>query len=98
MIFNNNNLRLKLIQLIHDTFIVDYFEVIKIYEILFRNYFWINIINTVKQFIRNCHICRRKKSFRDKYFEAFRLLFVFEVRWQNISIDFVKKNFKNKNL
>ena len=98
LIFNNDELRLKLIQLIHDTFIADHFEVTKIYEIFVRNYFWINIMNTVKQFIRNCHICRRKKNFRNKYFEAFRFLSVFEVRWSNILIDFVIKFFKSKNL
>ena len=98
LIFNNDELRLKFIQLIHDTFIVDHFEITKIYKIFIRNYFWINIMNTIKQFIRNCHICRRKKLFRNKYFETFRFLFVFEVRWSNISINFVIKLFKNKNL
>ena len=98
LIFNNDELRLKFIQLIHDTFIVDHFEITKIYEIFIRNYFWINIMNTIKQFIRNCHICRRKKLFRNKYFETFRFLFVFEIRWSNISIDFIIKLFKNKNL
>ena len=54
--------------------------------------------NTIKQFIRNCHICRRKKDFRNKYFETFWFLFVFEIRWSYISIDFVIKFSKNKNL
>ena len=98
LIFNNDELRLKLIQLVHDTFIADHFEITKIYEIFARNYFWINIMNTIKQFIRNCHICRRKKLFRNKYFEAFRLLFVFKIRWSNISINFVIKLSKSKNL
>ena len=98
LIFNNDELRLKLIQLAHDTLIANYFEATKTYEIFVRNYFWINMMNTVKQFIRNCHICRREKFFRNKYSEAFRLLFVSEVRWSNISIDFVIKLFKSKNL
>ena len=98
LIFNNDELRLKLIQLAHDTFIVDHFEVTKIYKILVRNYFWINMMNTVKQFTRNCHICRREKLFRNKYSEALRFLFVSEVRWSNISIDFVIKLSKSKNL
>ena len=98
MIFNNDELRLWFIQLIHDTSITDYFEITKIYEIFVRNYFWINMMNTIKQFIHNCHICRRKKLFRNKYFETLRFLFVFEVRWSNISINFVIKFFKSKNL
>ena len=56
------------------------------------------MINKIKQFIRNCYIYRRKKNFRNKYFETFRFLFVFEIRWSNISIDFVIKLSKNKNL
>ena len=39
LIFNNDELRLKLIQLVHDTSIADHFEVTKIYEIFTRNYF-----------------------------------------------------------
>ena len=39
LIFNNDELRLKLIQLIYDTFIADHFEVTKIYEIFARNDF-----------------------------------------------------------
>ena len=39
LIFNNDELRLRLIQLIHDTLIVDHSEVTKIYKILVRNYF-----------------------------------------------------------
>ena len=39
LIFNNDELRLRFIQLVHDTFIADHFEVTKIYEILARNYF-----------------------------------------------------------
>ena len=39
LIFNNDELRLKLIQLVHDTSIADHFEVTKIYEIFIRNYF-----------------------------------------------------------
>ena len=39
LIFNNDELRLKFIQLIHDTFIVDHFEITKIYKIFIRNYF-----------------------------------------------------------
>ena len=39
LILNNDELRLKFIQLIHDTFIVDHFEITKIYKIFVRNYF-----------------------------------------------------------
>ena len=39
LILNNDELRLKLIQLIHDTPIADHLEVTKIYEIFARNYF-----------------------------------------------------------
>ena len=39
LMFNNDKLRLKLICLIHDKFIINYFEVNKIYEIFARKYF-----------------------------------------------------------
>ena len=98
LMFDNDDFRLKFIQLIHDTSMIDHFEINKIYEILIRNYYWINMIDIVKQFIRNCHACRRSKFFRNKYQETFRSLSVLEVRWQNIFIDFVIKLFKFKNI
>ena len=39
LMFDNDDFRLKFIQLIHDTLMIDYFEINKIYEILIRNYY-----------------------------------------------------------
>ena len=98
LVSNNDELRLKFISLSHDTSITGHSKANKIYEILFRKYFWINMIVDIKQFTRNCHLCRRVKPFHNKYSETLRPLPVFEIRWQDISIDFIVKLSKSKNI
>ena len=39
LMLDNDDFRLKFIQLIHDTSMIDHFEINKIYEILIRNYY-----------------------------------------------------------
>ena len=95
---NNDELRLRLISLSHDTPIAGHPGANKTYEILSRKYFWINMVADIKQFTRNCHLCRRVKPFHNKYSGALRPLPVPEVRWQDISIDFIVKLPKSKNI
>jgi hypothetical protein len=56
-------------QEMHDQFAFNHSDVNKIIKLLRRNYRWSEMIRDVKQFIRNCHICRRAKAAKDKYNE-----------------------------
>ena len=98
MIFNDDALQLQFIQLNHDTFIMKHSSEIKIYEILSWSYYWLNIFVSIKQFMRNCHLCARIKIFKDKYHETLRLLKALKRRWRNISLNFIVSLFKNKDI
>ena len=54
-----------------------------------RYYYWPRIIDDVKRFVKNCYGCRKSKTSRNKYHDAFKLLPVPDKRWVHISIDFI---------
>ncbi len=43
----------------------------------------------VKQYIRNCHTCRKAKAFRERYQGLLNLLSVSDRSWIDIILDFV---------
>ncbi len=55
------------------------------------------MIRDVKQYVQNCHICRRIKAAKNKYHELLNSLSMFDKSWIDIILDFVTKLFNNKN-
>jgi hypothetical protein len=81
--------RLRLLQEMHDQFASRHFEVNKTLKLFKRNYRWSKMIKNVKQFIRNCHICKKAKAARNKYQELLNSLSIFDRFWIDIIFDFV---------
>jgi hypothetical protein len=81
--------RLSLMQKMHDQFAFDHSKINKTIKMLKRNHRWSEMIRNVKQYIRNCHICRRFKTARDKYNELLSALSMFDWSWTDIILDFV---------
>ncbi len=98
LIFKDEKLRLRLLQLSHDTSIVNHSERVKIYEILSRHYYWLEMIKTVVRFVCNCHLCSRVKISREKYQRALKSLDVFNRRWKDIVMNFIVTVSESKNL
>ena len=97
LIFNDDIFKFRLMKLIHDIFLIDHSNAHRYYQMLSRNYWWNDMMLNIKKFIKNCLICFRIKYFRHKLNDVFKFLFIFEHRWQDISIDFVINLFSNKN-
>jgi len=74
LIPEDEKLRLRLLQLSHDTPIADHPGRVKTYEILSRHYYWLGMIKTVVRFVRNCHLCSRVKISRENIRELWSLL------------------------
>ncbi len=68
----------------------------KTIKLLKKNYRWSEIIRDIKQYVRNCHICKRFKTARNKYHELLNLLSILDQSWINIILDFVTNLFDNK--
>ncbi len=88
--------RLSLMQEVHDQFAFDHSNVNRIIKLLKRNYRWSEMIRDVKQFIRNCHICRRSKAAKDKYNELLNLLSISNRSWTDIILNFVIELFESR--
>lgn len=61
----------------------------KTYEMLQRNYYWPGMATHVKQYVKNCHGCKRSKAFRNAYAGGLQQLQVPQQAWKDISVDFV---------
>jgi hypothetical protein len=83
-------------QEMHDQLAFDHSKVNKTIKLLKRNHRWSEMIQNVKQYIRNCYICKRFKIARDKYNELLNSLSMFDRSWTNIILDFVIKLFNSK--
>ena len=86
---NSNKLRLRLIQLAHDSVAGGHPGRSKCYELISRAYWWPNIYATIQRFIRNCHTCRRSKPSRQRTQGWLRPLPPPERRWRDVSMDYV---------
>ncbi len=98
LIFKDEKLQLRLLQLSHDTSIANHSERVKIYEILSHHYYWLKMIKTVARFIHNYHLCSWVKISREKYQRALKSLDVFNCCWKDIVMNFIMTVSESKNL
>lgn len=84
-----NELRLLLLQSNHDTPAGGHPGKTKTYELLTRNYYWPGMLDYVKKYCKNCHICRRTKAFRNAYAGGLQQLPIAKEAWRHIAVDFV---------
>ena len=98
LILEDEELRLRLLQLSHDTSIASHSNKVKIYEILSHYYYWLEMIESITHFICNCHLYFRVKVSREKYQRALKSLDVFNYCWKDIVMNFIMKLSESKNL
>jgi hypothetical protein len=88
--------RLSFMQEMHDQFASNHSEINKTIKLLRRNHRWSRMIRDVKQYVWNCHTCKRVKTARNKYHELLNSLSMSNRSWTDIIFDFVTKLFDNK--
>jgi hypothetical protein len=76
-------------QKVHDQLAFDHSKMNRTIKLLKKNHRWLEMIRDVKQYIRNCHTCRRVKAARDKYQRLLNSLSMLERSWIDIILDFV---------
>ena len=62
--------------------------VARAYEILQRSYYWPMMVNSLRQYIRNCHTCSRAKPARNRQGELLPFL-VPSQPWKDLAMDFI---------
>ena len=88
-VLNSDKLRLRIIQLTHDSVIDDHSERAKSYELISQVYWWSNIYKYVQRFVQNCHVCTHFKLSRQWIQEWLYFLSVFERCWRDIFMNYV---------
>ncbi len=88
-VLNSDKLRLRIIQLAHDSVVNDHSERAKSYELISWVYWWSNIYKYVQCFVWNCHVCTCFKLFRQWIQEWLYFLSVFKHCWCNIFMNYV---------
>ena len=71
-VFENELFRTQLIQRIHDFLLIGHFWREISVTLMFKNYFWLNVLLNIRRFVRNCDVCGRNKIWKKKkrFFEA----------------------------
>jgi transposase InsO family protein/predicted aspartyl protease len=82
-------LRTKMTQEIHDSKACGHPGRDNTAQILGRQYFWPRMSEDVRRFVRNCDVCGRTRSWRDKRQGFLKPLPIPSQIWKEISIDFI---------
>jgi hypothetical protein len=86
----SNRLRLRIIKLAHDSVVEEHSDRSKCHELINRIYWWLNMHQFIKRFVRNCHTCKRFKSSRQRYQDWLRSFSSSERRWRDVFMNYVK--------
>ncbi len=95
-ISESDQLKLDIIREIHDLSASEHSDVRRTCKYLLKWYYWSQAKQSVERYIRNCHICRRFKATRDRYFELLNSLSISDQSWTNIIMNFVIELSENK--
>ncbi len=85
----NELLQMNLIREIHDQSSIDHSDILRTVKVIKRNYYWSFMQKTIDWYIRNCYICQRSKTSRDKSNDLLQSLSISEQRWQDIAMNFI---------
>ena len=78
----------RILQESHDQPMTGHPGVAKTYKILQRQYYWPKMIDSVRQYIRNCHVYSRAKPAKDRQGKLFSLPVPYQ-SWKNLAMNFI---------
>ena len=82
-------LRLRLIQDLHNTALAAHLGRAKTFDLLDSKYYWKDMRKQVDQYVRNFHSCQRSRTLKHATFGVLRPFPVPEKPWEDISMNFV---------
>ncbi len=86
---DSNELKLTVTRQAHDAKVAGHFGRDKTLELLTRNYYWPNLDEWVKTYVRTCDACQRNKTARHKKYGRLQPLEIPYRPWEYISMDFI---------
>ena len=96
---DSNALKLKVAHQCHDAKVAGHFGRDKTLDLMKRNYYWPNIEEWVRNYVRTCDACQRNKTARHKKYGKLVPLEIPSRPWEQIIMDFITElpNFKRYN-
>ncbi len=85
----NELVQMNLIHEIHNQSSVDHSDILRTVKIIKRNYYWSFMRKMIDRYIRNCYICQRSKTSRNKSNDLLQSLLISEQWWQDIAMNFI---------
>ena len=73
-----------------------YFETQKTLKLIQRKHYWVVCAEQIKTYVRIYNVCQRIKVFRHKSYEKLNFLFLSEVSWKEIFMNFIIDLSSNK--
>jgi hypothetical protein len=95
-ILESNQLKLNIIKEIHDQSVLEHLNVRYICKYFHKWYYWSQAKQSIKRYIRNCHICKRFKTIRNRNSDLLNFLFISNRSWINIIMNFVIELLDNR--
>jgi hypothetical protein len=91
-----DQLKLNIIKKIHDQSTSEHLNMRRTCKYLSKWYYWSQMRNSVERYIRNCHVCKKSKTSKNKYFDLLNLLLILDRSWTDIIMNFVIELFDSK--
>ena len=80
----------------HDDFLIDHFDVERIFELLNKKYYWFVCATKIKNYVRICDICQRIKMHRHQFYKQLNFLSIFKKSFKFFFMNFIMNLFVNK--
>jgi hypothetical protein len=66
-ILDNDELRLNILKKIHDQLAVEHSSIRRTWDLIKRHFYWLRMRELVDRYVRNCHLCKRFKTSKNRY-------------------------------
>ena len=98
LIYVPKNIRIRVLEIHHDSITAGHFGVNKTIELISRNFWWPKLHRDVKKFVKSCEICSKSKIPRHKPYGLLSPLSTPNRAWSDISMDFIVDLPKSKDM
>ena len=90
-ISDHSDLQLHVLQYKHDHPISRHFRQNQTLELVWRQYVWLKLQDSIKSYVKSCTTCMCSKSQRHRPYGLLKQLLIPERPWNSISMDFIEK-------
>jgi len=90
-VLKNEELRMEIVWLHHDTLVAGHRGRWKMMELVTRNYWWLEVTKDVGKYVEGCNACQRIKNRTEAPVGKLMTNEVLEKSWTHLMVDFITK-------